>query len=40
MGLLDRIDRAFFQSGEDGNGPAAMPMAGRKLQVNTDWGRE
>jgi hypothetical protein len=40
MGLLDRIDRTFFRSSEDGNDPAALPLAGRKLQVNTDWGRE
>ena len=40
MGLLDRIDRAFFQSNEDGNDAAALPLAGRKLQVNTDWGRD
>src|SRR5690349_2488584 len=37
--LLDRIDRRLFQA-EDGDEPAALPLAGRKLQLNTDWGRE
>jgi hypothetical protein len=37
--LLDRIDRSIFQPA-DGEEPAALPLAGRKLQVNTDWGRE
>jgi hypothetical protein len=37
--LLDRIDRSIFQAA-DGEEPVALPLAGRKLQVNTDWGRE
>ncbi len=37
--LLDRIDRSIFQPA-DAEEPAALPLAGRKLQVNTDWGRE
>jgi hypothetical protein len=36
--LLDRIDRVLFQ-GDDVE-DAALPLVGRKLQVNTDWGRE
>src|SRR5579862_2361717 len=40
MALLDRIDRTFFQPGEDGTDPASLPLAGQKLQANTDWGRE
>ena len=38
-GLLDRIDRSLFHpdAAED---PVAQPLMGRKLQVNTDWGRE
>ena len=40
MGLLDRIDRTFFQPSGNGHGPAALPLAGRKLQVHTDWGRD
>ena len=38
-GLLDRIDRSLFHPDavED---PVAQPLVGRKLQVNTDWGRE
>ena len=38
-GLLDRIDRSLFHpdAAED---PIAQPLIGRKLQVNTDWGRE
>jgi hypothetical protein len=36
--LVTRVDRALFQSpDEDGR---ALPLAGRKLQVNTDWGRD
>ena len=37
-GLLDRIDRSLFH--QDAGDPIAQPLAGRKLQVNTDWGRE
>ena len=37
--LLDRVDRTLFHSGE-GDAPVAQPLVGRKLQVNTDWGRE
>lgn len=37
--LLDRIDRSIFHPGDAGE-PIALPLAGRKLQVNTDWGRE
>jgi uncharacterized protein DUF5615 len=34
--LLERIDRALFCH----EVPVALPLAGRKLQVNSDWGRE
>ena len=34
--LLDRIDRALFCD----DAPIPLPLAGRKLQVNSDWGRE
>jgi Domain of unknown function (DUF5615) len=37
--LLDRIDRSIFQPAE-GKEPVGLPLAGRKLQVNTDWGRD
>ena len=37
--LLDRIDRSLFHAG-DAADPVALPLAGRKLQVNTEWGRE
>jgi Domain of unknown function (DUF5615) len=37
--LLDRIDRALFHP-DDGAEPVAQPLVGRKLQANTDWGRE
>jgi len=37
--LLDRIDRALFHP-DDCDAPIAQPLIGRKLQVNTDWGRE
>jgi hypothetical protein len=32
--LVDRIDEQLF-----GPDAAALPVAGRKLQLNTDWGR-
>src|SRR5262249_10284698 len=37
--LLDRVDRAFFRRSET-EGPPPLPLAGRKVQVTTDWGRE
>jgi hypothetical protein len=37
--LLDRIDRSLFHPDESED-PIALPLAGRKLQVNTEWGRE
>jgi hypothetical protein len=37
-GLLDRIDQQLFH-GEPGDDVAAAPLTGRKLQLNTDWGR-
>jgi hypothetical protein len=41
--LLDRIDRALFRA-ETTEANAAdavvLPLAGRKLQANSDWGRE
>src|ERR1700693_6364729 len=37
--LLDRLDRALFQA-DDADDPAPLPLVGRKLQVNTDWGRD
>jgi hypothetical protein len=37
--LLDRIDRSLFRA--DGpDDPVALPLAGQKLQANSDWGRE
>jgi hypothetical protein len=36
--LLDRIDRVLF--GSHGEAPEARPLAGRTLQVNTDWERD
>jgi hypothetical protein len=38
-GLLDRIDRAIFHP-DDSEAAVALPLAGRKLQLNTEWGRE
>ena len=41
--LLERIDRALFRSDPGHHhavAPIALPLDGRKLQVNTDWGRE
>ena len=39
--LLDRVDRALFRrAGEsDDSQASALPLAGRKLHVHTDWGR-
>ena len=44
--LLDRLDLTLFQSGpesestaDDTAEPVALPLAGRKLHVHTDWGR-
>jgi hypothetical protein len=37
--LLDRIDRSLFHPDESDD-PVAQPLAGRKLQANTDWGRD
>jgi len=37
--LLDRVHRMLFHPDAAGN-PMPLPLAGRKLQVNTDWGRE
>lgn len=34
--LLERIDRALFCD----DVPIPLPLAGRKLQANSDWGRE
>ena len=36
--LLARIDRALFA--DTAVDPAPLPLAGRKMQVNSDWGRE
>ena len=38
-GLLDRIDRLLFHP-DEADEPVALPLAGRKMQVNTEWGRE
>jgi len=37
--LLDRVDRMLFYP-DAATDPVPLPLAGRKLQVNTDWGRE
>src|SRR5437660_12767138 len=36
--LLDRIDRQIFHA-DAADEPIALPLDGRKLQVNTEWGR-
>jgi hypothetical protein len=38
-GLLDRVDRVIFHP-DDCDAAVALPLAGRKLQLNTEWGRE
>ena len=37
--LLERIDRALFADNAAVR-PIPLPLAGRKMQVNSDWGRE
>ena len=37
--LLDRVDRVLFHA-DGSDEPVAQPLLGRKLQVNTDWGRD
>ena len=36
--LIDRVNRTFFQT--DGDEAPALPLAGRKLQIYSDWGRD
>jgi len=36
--LLDRVDRRLFHA-ENTDEPVAQPLAGRKLQINNEWGR-
>ena len=36
--LLDRVDRLLFHA--EGGDLVAQPLEGRKLQINTEWGRE
>jgi Domain of unknown function (DUF5615) len=36
--LLDRVDRRLFHA-ENSDEPVAQPLAGRKLQINNEWGR-
>jgi len=39
--LLGRVDRQLFHdSQDDAEDAAVLPLAGRKLQVHTDWGRD
>jgi hypothetical protein len=37
LSLLDRIDEQIFRADDADDG--AAPLAGRKLQLNNDWGR-
>jgi len=37
--LLDRIDQSLFHP-DDSDDPVPLPLAGRKLQANSDWGRD
>ena len=38
VSLLERIDQQLFH-GDDSDDSAAVPLVGRKLQLNNDWGR-
>jgi hypothetical protein len=37
--LVERLDKKLFQTA-DGSDTDGLPLVGRKLQVNTDWGRD
>jgi Domain of unknown function (DUF5615) len=37
--LLDRVDAQLFHA-EESDDLVAQPLRGRKLQINSDWGRE
>jgi len=37
--LLDRVDHLLFRLDTSGD-PVGLPLAGRKLQLNTEWGRD
>ena len=38
LALMKRIDRLLFNDAEESR--PVLPLEGRKLQVNTDWGRD
>ena len=38
LSLLERIDQQLFRA-EDGDDAEMVPLVGRKLQLNNDWGR-
>lgn len=39
--LLDRVDRLIFRAASsEANGAVTPPLAGRKLRIQTDWGRD
>jgi hypothetical protein len=40
--LLDRVDRALFRQSDEQGGDQTipLPLAGRKMHVHTDWGRD
>jgi hypothetical protein len=40
VALVGRIDRVLFQRSAQASEPVALPLAGQKLHVHTDWGRE
>ena len=39
LALLDRVDAQLFHA-EESEDVVAQPLRGRKLQINTDWGRD
>ena len=39
--LMDRVHRRMFQrDGDDPDEIPTLPLAGRKLQLHSDWGRD
>jgi hypothetical protein len=40
LALVDRLDRTLFHAADGDDMDVALPLAGKKLHVHTDWGRD
>src|SRR5579862_8808502 len=38
--LMNRVHRRMFQCADDRQAMPTLPLAGRKLQIHSDWGRD